>query len=112
VIELIGSDFVPVWIDVRTTSLPRRAFVGDVLVNARVDEQNKVVDPFSQGFFLRSVVLTPDGEQILNRAPTTAAASLGRVLTTGDNLYANVDAGDYLTMLRHALVRLHAGPDR
>jgi hypothetical protein len=95
-----------VWINVRDTPLPRRAWVPDVLVNARVDASNKIVDPFSEGFFVRSVVLTPDGETLLNRAPTTVAGSMAKVIRDGDNLYAAVDAPDYLTMLRHALARL------
>jgi hypothetical protein len=106
VIDLISNDFVPVWINVRVTPLPRRAWVPDVLVNARVDASNKIIDPFSEGFFVRSVVLTPDGETILNRNPTTVGASLAKAITEGDNMYAAVDAPDYLTMLRHALARL------
>ena len=105
-ISLIDERFVPVWINVRTTPLPRRAWVQDVLVNARVDGDNKVIDPFSQGFFLRSAVIAPDGERLLNRAPTTVASSVATVIRTGDNLYANVDAPDYLTMLKHALEKL------
>lgn len=103
---MIGERFVPVWINVRTTALPRRDWVQDVLVNARVDADHKVIDQFSQGFFLRSAVLAPDGEQLLNRAPTTVAGSLVTVVRTGDNLYANVDAGDYLVMLKRALDKL------
>ena len=105
VIELINDRFVPVWINVRTTPLPRKAFVGEVLVNARVDASNLIIDPFSEGFFLRSAVLTPDGEHLLNRNPSTVSASIAHVLREGDNAYANVDAGDYLVMLRKALER-------
>jgi hypothetical protein len=103
---MIDERFVPVWINVRETALPRRGWVSDVLVNARVDADNKVLDQFSQGFFLRSVVLDPTGFELLNRAPTTVAASLVAVVRTADNLYANVDAGDYLSMLKRALERL------
>ena len=101
----MNEAFVAVWIDVRTAPLPRRTFVPDVLVNAKVDAGNKVIDPFSRGFFLRSVVLAPDGETLLNRAPTTLGATLAGVIRDGDNAYAKVDAGDYLSMLQHALSR-------
>lgn len=107
-IDLINANFVPVWINVRTTPLPRLPFVPDVLVNARVDADNKVVDPFSKGFFLRSVVLSPDLATILNRAPSTIAGSIREVAVDGTQCYAAVDAPDYLSMLQKALHR-HRG---
>ena len=99
---------MPVWIDVRTTPLPRLPFVPDVLVNAKVDGDNKVIDPFSRGFFLRSVVLSPDLGTILNRAPSTIAGSIAAVVRDGTQCYAAVDAPDYLSMLQHALARQKA----
>lgn len=89
----------------RTTPLPRLPFVPDVLVNAKVDANNKVIDPFSRGFFLRSVVLSPDLGTILNRAPSTLAGSIAAALRDGTQCYAAVDAPDYLSMLQHALRR-------
>ena len=106
-IDLVKREFVAVWINVRTTPLPRLPFVRDVLVNARVDADNKVVDPFSQGFFLRSVVLMPDGQTILNRAPSTTAASIREALVEGTQCYAAIDAPDYLSMLMKSLKRLN-----
>jgi hypothetical protein len=108
VIAAVDGDFVPVWINVRTTALPRLAIIPDVLVNARVDRDNKIVDPFSEGFFLRSVVLTPDAGAILNPSPKTVAGSLSRAIFEGDNSYAALDPGDYLSMLRRSLRRFHA----
>src|SRR5256885_16833328 len=105
---MINADFVPVWINVRTTALPRLPFVPDVLVNAKVDADNKVIDPFSKGFFLRSVVLSPDLTRILNRAPSTLAGSLREVALDGTQVYAAVDAPDYLSLLTKALHR-HRG---
>lgn len=99
---------MPVWINVRTTPLPRLPFVPDVLVNAKVDADNKVVDPFSKGFFLRSVVLSPDLTTILNRAPATVAGSVREVALDGTQCYAAVDAPDYLSLLEKALHR-HRG---
>jgi hypothetical protein len=74
-----------------------------VLVNAKVGPDNKIVDPFSEGFFVRSVALTPDSETLLVKQPTTAMASLGKILRDGDNLYAVLDPPEYLSMLKHAL---------
>ena len=107
-IDLINADFVPVWINVRTTPLPRLPFVPDVLVNAKVDADNKVVDPFSKGFFLRTVVLSPDLQRILNRAASTVAGSVREVAIDGTQCYAAVDAPDYLSLLTKALHR-HRG---
>jgi hypothetical protein len=108
VIEQINGDLVAVWINVRTTPLPRLSIIPDVLVNARVDGDNKIVDPFSEGFFLRSVVLTPDGGTILNPSPKTVGKSIARAMFEGDNSYAAIDAGDYLSMLRRSLRRFRA----
>jgi hypothetical protein len=99
---------VPVWINVRTAPLPRLAIIPDVLVNARVDANNMITDPFSEGFFLRSVVLTPDAATILNPSPRTIAGSIGRALFEGNNSYATLDPGDYLSMLQHAQRRFRA----
>ena len=101
---------MPVWINVRTTPLPRLPFVPDVLVNAKVDANNMVVDPFSKGFFLRTVVLSPDLETILNRMPSTLAGSIGSALRDGAQAYAAVDAPDYLSMLIKARHRHRGEP--
>jgi hypothetical protein len=108
VIDMINGDFIPVWINVRTTALPRLPFVADVLVNAKVDADNKVVDPFSKGFFLRSVVLSPDLSRVLNHAASTVAGSVREVVLDGTQCYAAVDAPDYLSLLTKALHR-HRG---
>jgi len=108
VISLLNDQFVPVWINVRTTPLPRLAAMKDVLVNAKVDGDNKISDTFSKGFFIRSVVLTPDGREILNPQPRTVGKSLVHFTMDGDLGYAQVDGPDFLTMLRHSLERFHS----
>jgi hypothetical protein len=105
VIALVNEAFVPVWINVRTHALPPLPVLEAVLVNAKVDGGNKISDPFSRGFFVRSVVLSPDGGRILNKAPRTIAGSLQRVAMYGDLSYAEVNPGEYLVMLRRALER-------
>ena len=105
---MINAEFIPVWINVRTTPLPRLPFVPDVLVNAKVDADNKVIDPFSKGFFLRTVVLSPDLQTLLNRNPSTIAGTMRDVALDGTQSYAAVDAPDYLSLLTKALHR-HRG---
>ena len=105
---MINGEFVPVWINVRTTPLPRLPFVPDVLVNAKVDADNKVLDPFSKGFFLRTVVLSPDLQTILNRSPSTIGGTMREVAFEGTQSYAAVDPPDYLSLLVKALHR-HRG---
>ncbi len=110
-IALIDAELVPLWINVRTTPLPRLPIVPDVLVNARVDADHKVEDLFSRGFFLRSVVVTPDGRTLLNPSPRTIAGSLAHIATEGDLAYAEVDPRDYRSMLQHAIARFRALAD-
>ena len=104
VIEMINAEFVPVWINVRTTALPKLPALEPTLINAKVDERNFVTDWFSQGFFVRSVVLSPDGARLLNPGPRTIAGSLMKV-AQGDLSYAEVNPGEYLVMLRKSLDR-------
>ena len=82
-----------------------------VLINAKVDQTNHISDTFSKGFFVRSVVLSPDGAAILNPGPRTLSASINRATMYGDLSYAEVNPGDYLVMLRKALER-HRAPAR
>jgi hypothetical protein len=105
VIDLINAEFVPVWINVRTDPIPRFTFLDQVLVNGRVDASNRIVDPFSEGFFLRSVVATPDGRTLLNPQKQTVGGSIASFYIGGAFAYAQVDPGDYLSMLQHALER-------
>jgi len=104
VVDLINDEFVPVWVNVRTTAVPDIACMEDVLGKVEVDGNGVVQGSFSQGFFLRSVVLAQDGETLLN--PQDAGkASLGDLFTVGYFPYAQVKAKDYLPMLRAALER-------
>ncbi|MFI5288679.1 MAG: hypothetical protein ACHQ17_03480 [Polyangia bacterium] len=107
-ISLLNDQFVPVWINVRTTPLPRLAVLKQVLLNATVDGDNKISDTFSKGFFLRSVVLTPDGREILNPQPRTVGKSIVHFAMDGDLGYAEVDGADFLTTLRHSLERFQS----
>ncbi len=101
----IDDHFVPVWINVRTEALPRFPFLDQVLINARVDKENRVVDPFSKGFFVRSVVVSPDGQTLLNPGPSSVLGFAAKTILEGDMNYANADPGDFLSMVMHAYNR-------
>lgn len=106
VVALVNEEFVPVWINVRTTPVPDLACMEEVLHSVEVDSDNMVQGSFSQGFFLRSVVLASDGETLLN--PQPGGASLGDLFTDGHFPYGQVKSNHYLPMLRGALERLRA----
>ena len=103
VITLVNEEFVPVWINVRTTPVPDLACMNEVLHNVEVNPDGRVQGSFSQGFFLRSVVLASDGETLLNAQP--GGASLGDLFSEGHFKYGQVKAKHYLPMLRDALAR-------
>ena len=98
---MINRDFVAVWINVRTTPLPHLQAIKEVLVNAKLDADNRVIDPFSKGFFLRSAVFDAAGE-LLNPQPSSVGGSMGNLYLNGALSYAQVDPPDYLSMLMHA----------
>ncbi len=105
VIAQINEEFVPVWINIRTTPVPPFPFVQDVLVTAKIDQHNRVVDLFSRNYFIRSVIVSPDGQRLLNPGASTVAKTARKLLFEGDWSYEAMDPGDYLVMLKHALRR-------
>ena len=106
VVALVNEHFVPVWVNVRTTPIPDLACMEEVLDRVEVDGDGRVQGSFSQGFFLRSVVLASDGETLLN--PQSGHATLGYLLAEGHFPYGQVKAVHYLPMLRGALERAQA----
>ena len=91
------------WINIRTTPIPDIACMNEVLAKVEVDSNGMVEGSFSQGFFLRSVVLASDGETLLN--PQPGSPSLGGLIADGHFPYAQVKSKHYLPMLRGALDR-------
>jgi len=75
----------------------------EVLHRVSLDGRRFVTGGFSQGFFLRSVVLASDGKTLLN--PQEGGASLCKLLADGHFAYAQVKADGYLRMLEDALAR-------
>ena len=103
VIDLIHEAFVPVWVNVRISPIPDVACLESVLDQVQVDPDGRILGGFNQGFFLRSVVLGPDGSTLLNPQPGHAA--LEDLVSPGYFPYAQVKPQDYLPMLRGALAR-------
>src|SRR5262245_10346421 len=96
VIDLLNTELVPVWINVRTQALPRLPVWPHVLTGARLDAQNRVIDPLSKGFFVRNVVVTPDCLSLLNPQAETVSGSMHTYVTDGYYAYAQTEAGDLL----------------
>jgi hypothetical protein len=109
VVALVNDEFIPVWINIRTTPVPDIACMEEVLANVEVNSDGFVQGSFSQGFFLRSVVLGNDGETLLN--PQPGGASLGDLFTEGHFKYGQVKSKHYLPMLRGALERARRSSD-
>ena len=97
---------MPVWVNVRTTPVPDLACMEHVLGKVTVNGDGVVQGSFSQGFFLRSVVLASDGETLLN--PQAEKASLGDLFSPGYFPYGQVKPAHYLKMLREALAQADA----
>lgn len=102
-IERVNGRFVPVWINIREEPIPDLPAIGPALEGIPLDARRRVPDGFSKGFFLRSLVLSPDGRELLNPQETP---SLGHLFTQGYFSYAQVKADDFLDMLDRALGRL------
>lgn len=105
VIDLLNDRFVPVWINVRTDPVPNVAKLDQVLIEGRLDATRHIANLFSLGFFLRSVVLDPEGTTILNWQPNTLMGSGIHLWSHGHFAYAQYEARDYLEMLHDALER-------
>lgn len=104
-IDLVNSRLVPVWLDVRrepVPPLPDRAIPPQI----QLDGQRRVKAPLQLGFFLRSLVISPDGSRVLNPQPDTPEESKASLRERGYFSYAQVKAADYLPMLLGALAQL------
>ena len=102
-IDLVNRRFIPVWINIRTTPVPDIPCLDEALPGVHLDEQ-RYVGFLGQGFFLRSIVLSPQGTRLLN--PEWGGSSLLKLVVDGHFAYAAVKPADYLQMLEKALSRL------
>jgi hypothetical protein len=103
VIEMLNRDVVPVWIDVRHEAIPDVPALANVLFVGHLDENRRITDGFNGGFYLRSMLMTPDGAKLLNRQPDHYWGSIGNYYATGHYSYAQTDPNDYLSMLMKSL---------
>src|SRR5438067_1548042 len=89
----------------RTTPVPDipKDILDRVLMNAFLDEEHRIDDTFSQGFFLRSLVLSPDGSALLNPQATTVVSSSENFRHLGYFAYAQTKAEEFLPMLEESL---------
>ena len=99
-IDAVNERFVPVWINIREEPIPRRRAIDAAIEGIELDGHRKVAGGFSQSFFLRSLVLTPDGATLMNPQDKP---SLGHLFSQGHFPYAQVKADDYLAMLESSL---------
>jgi hypothetical protein len=108
VIDVINKQFVPVWINVRTTPVPRWPFLADVLTTATVDKDGRFTDRWSRTFYVHSVIVSPDGQRLLNKGAGTVASTAHALIFEGNFSYSAIDPGEYLGMLKRALERFHS----
>jgi hypothetical protein len=108
VIRYVNENLVSLWVDVREQPVPPIPDLDKVLINARMDSRRMIVDPFSEGFFVRTVIVSPDGKTLLNPQASTLAGAAGVIFTKQSVPYAQVTTNDFWLMLRDALAR-HRG---
>jgi hypothetical protein len=101
----VNDKFVPVWINVRDTPIPNLPRLDQVLIEATLDENRKISNLFSLGFFVRAVVLNPEGDTILNYQSNTFLGRGMRIFTEGSYSYAQLTAHDMEPVLRDSLDR-------
>lgn len=102
-IALVNERFVPLWLNIRATPIPDLRALDPALAGIDLDPERRVRAGFSRSFFLRSVVLSPDGDRLLNPQDKP---SLGQIFSQGHFSYAQVKAEDYLEMLELAAGKL------
>jgi hypothetical protein len=93
---------VPVWVDIRSEPVPPLP-EGTLSPKIELDENRRVTKPLQMGFFLRSLVLSPDGKVVLNPQVDTPEGMKASMKEHGYFSYAQVKAKDYLPMLQNAL---------
>ncbi len=102
-IDLVNARFVPVWVNIRKSRVPDVRAIDPAITGIKLDEDRKVSGGFSQGFFVRTLVLSANGRFLLN--PQANDDPLGTHAAKGHFPYGQVKARDYLPMLNQALGR-------
>ncbi len=102
-IRLVNARFVPVWINIRKSPVPDLRPVDEAIGGVKLDAERRVAAGFSQGFFVRSLVIDSELRFLLNPQPSDDPMRTFNV--KGHFPYAQVKAQDYLPMLQVALER-------
>lgn len=104
-VAFITQQFVPVWVNVRQVPIPDFPARDEVLVGAKLDDEGRVRDLGSQGFFLRWVVLDPVDLALLNPQAPTVGGSVRQLFADGAFAYAQVRPKAVRAVLDEALAR-------
>ena len=100
VITEINARFEPVWINIRESAIPDRPAINEAMAEMTLGKDRRITGGFSYGFFVRSLVISPDGK-LLNKQ---AKPSLSDPFVKGFFSYSQVKPEDFLEMLESALV--------
>lgn len=84
----IDREVVPVWVNVRQDPIPAFPDRDAVLLGTKLDEDGRVRDLGSKGFFLRWLVLDPHDLALLNPQAASAGQSVGQLFDEGAFAYA------------------------
>jgi hypothetical protein len=101
VMSMINARFEPVWVNIRANAIPDRPAINATLGDMTIAKDRRITGGFHYGFFVRSIVIAPDG-RLLNQQ---GRAALSDILVKGYFSYAQVKPEDYLEMLEAALHR-------
>ena len=104
-IQFINANFVATWVNVRSQPVPQLPD-DRILLGVKINDARFVTGSFNEGFFVRSLVVSPDGKTLLNPQAMKPEESMPTYREHGYFPYGQVKAKDYLPMLRDALARL------
>jgi hypothetical protein len=82
--------------------VPAWPFVRDILVTATLDKNNRVRDMWSRNYYVHTIIVSPDGQTLLNPGASTVSSTARSLVFEGDFSYSTIDPGDYLSMLARA----------
>ncbi len=102
-LDRLDADYEVHWVNIRRDPIPDFPARDDILLGATLDEQGRVRDPGSLGFFLRSLVIDPRDEALLNPQVDTAWASVDTFTSDGNFAYAQVRPDAVLQILDEGL---------
>ena len=102
-VAFLTERVVPVWVNVRQEPVPAFPARDEVLLGALLDDEGRVRDLGSQGFFLRWLILDPDSLALLNPQAATAKGSVRQLFREGAFAYAQVHPKEVRRVVTDAL---------